>query len=229
MGTVTKIKASYSQKVAPQGTYDNKEATAEIEVAFDDLADLKVDSIGIELDEAMGQAKSVVRQHLGIESAPEKKSNTSPPSTASNGGKSSDTRPVKMEEIPEEDLTPGQRSARTRARNKLKKAAEEAAAAAANADPMADVMGDTSAPAEPEVEFNMDEDLSDPAEEILDGDLQTAINLRLKRFKDDNDPDGVEKVKAAIRAFAPDDGPFTVKQLPQGSRRKFLNKLDAME
>lgn len=231
MGTITKIEATYSQKVAPQGSYDNKEASATIAVAFDEL---DTETIGIDLDAAMSEAHDVVRRYLGIGGASKAApatSKTAPPATSKGNISENPEDRKDPADVDVEVPTPAQKAAKTRAANKAKKAADKAAAT--DVDPMADVVGSTDeAPvetADAADEFDIMGDVNeDPAEEVTDGDLQTAINLRLKKFKEDGDEEGVTKVKAAIKAFAPDEGPFSVKQLPQGSRRKFIDKLEAL-
>ena len=219
--TVNKIEVSYGRTISPK-EYESKRADATIGVTLEE-GDVNID---LELDDAMSYAMNVVHTTLGIGGA----NKTTPAS-----------KPVEETAPETEELTRGQKAARTKALNKAKKEAEEADKPPVEEVEQEDV---TTRSPEPEPEdadddFDINTPVSEEApdpepeetfDEISDADLGAEINKKAKLLKAEGDPEAVARVKAAIASFNTDGvDPFTAGMMSQSQRRKFLAKLDALK
>lgn len=233
--SVTKIAVKYGRTVAGPKDYESRRADAEIGVQLEE-GDPNID---LELDGAMSYAMSVVHTTLGIGAAKEAKSPAR--------GNISDNPEDRKDPEAEEELTPAQKSARTRKANKVAKEAqkaldEEAAAEDARIDAL-DGNQEDAGDVEPDDDadlINMDDPVETPAElpeddgedfdEISDSELGAVINKKAKALKAAGRADGVEVVKAAIASFNTEDKDnWTAGMMTQAQRRKFVVKLGAIK
>ena len=238
--TVNKIEVSYGRTVSGPKDYESRKAEATIGVTLDVTTGETV--VDLELDEAMSYAMNVVHMTLGIGGA----NKTTP--------KSQPVAPVDTgtEEAPVEELTRGQKAARTRAANKAKQEAEEDAKAEL---PVAPEITDDNSGTEEDVttrspepepeddimglrdddEFDMDapivaEEPEEVHDEISDVELGAEINKKVKLLKGEGDAEAVKRVQAAIASFNTNGvDPYTAGMMSQAQRRKFLAKLDALK
>jgi hypothetical protein len=228
MSVVTNITAFYRELIPGPAEYQNREAHATITVDCSEAGD----DLGVELDEAMDQARHTVRTYLGLGGGKSTGSNskasgsTKPPATSK--GNISDNPEDRTD--PEEETAAEakkRKTAATKAKNKAKKDAEEAAAAADDdGDNDFDFDGDDD-------DDNADAGNDPDAEEVTDDDLHKAANATVLRLQSEGvvTKEAPRIVTDAIKAFKPEDheGKFGIKSLTQPQRRKFINKLAALK